>query len=100
VRLRGGEPALDWRASRAARAGLAAAQATPHEERAPSASAEETTDGFTRLYEQVSGEIDRRHRPLRSWPPYFHLRHIERRLDTLPGSIPIGFDFAVWLVRR
>jgi SAM-dependent methyltransferase len=56
--------------------------------------------GFEPLYSQVCREIDGRHQGWRSWPAYFHLRELARRLDTLPGSAPFGFDFEIWLVRR
>lgn len=55
---------------------------------------------LAQFYEKMGREIDSRHQTLRSWPPYFHLRELQRRFDILPGSLPVGADFEAWLVKK
>ncbi len=51
------------------------------------------------LFEQVSREMEKRYRPLRSWPVYFYQRQFSQVLDRLPAPFTVGLDFE-FLLRK
>ncbi len=46
-----------------------------------------------RLAEQIDQDIATRHQSFRSWRPYYHYHRVMKRLDTLPASCEVGYDF-------
>lgn len=49
---------------------------------------------------RIDAEIDRRHRRMRAWRPYYHYRRLMKRLDSLPAALAAGQDFDLLLERR
>ena len=49
---------------------------------------------------RIDAETAAHHRPVRSWPPYFHYRRLVKRLDALPGALAVGQDFDVLVEKR
>ena len=49
------------------------------------------------LRDRIDAEINRRHRRIRNWTPYFYYRHLFKRLDSLVASCAVGQDFDVLL---
>ncbi len=48
---------------------------------------------FQSLAARITREIERRHRPIRSWVPYFYYRRFLKAFDSFPAPFTIGHDF-------
>ena len=46
---------------------------------------------------EVDRSVSRHHRPLRSWRAYAYVHRLGKRLDSLPASTALGYDFEFWL---
>lgn len=89
VRALGLVPGWRGRASLAARVSLA--DPVPAED----AGAAPYADAGTAA--RIDAEIERRHRPIRGWRPYWYYRRGLKRLDALPPPFDLGQDFDLLL---
>ena len=55
---------------------------------------------FEPLAARIDADVARRRRQLREWIPYFHYHRLAKRLDALPASSGLGYDFEFWLTAR
>ena len=55
--------------------------------------------GHESLARLIDKDVVSRRRWIRGWPPYFWIHRLSKRLDTLPATTGVGYDFEYWLRR-